>query len=185
MVLSKGDNMRQLIKLSIVLATLAPTATLAQEDHPWAVRDNLSMAVQDFKDNSPIIADMRTYASPDDMVYAPTGDDDGTDDTSNLELMPIYSLLACMHFTNANSDMTVDSGGGYDITVKDAQFASGSWDADVRIIERAEINELESDKTLVLNKVTVGDITMSSNAQRMETVQMMVATCFSGADAGN
>ena len=177
--------MKQLITLSIALALLAPTAALAEQAPPWTVRDNLAMAVQNFSDNSPIIADMRTYASPNDMVYVPTGDGDGTDDTSNLALMPIYSVLACMHFTNANSQMTVDSGGGYDITVKDAQFAHGSWDAHVRIIERAEINELETDTTLILNKVTVGDITMSTNPQRMEAVEMMVATCFAGAGAGN
>jgi len=136
------------------------------------------MAVADFKLNSPIIADMRTYLAPDDTVFAPQGVSDGADDASNTPLMPIYSLLACMNFTNPNSEMTVDSGGGYDIKIKNAKFANGNWDADVRIIERAEINFLDSDTTLVLNKVVAGSLTMQNNADRLAALKLLVSACL-------
>jgi hypothetical protein len=171
-------NIKSVALVVLTLSLALPAAALVQDTYPWAVRDSLSSAITNFKLSSPIIVDMRTYDAPDEMALAPVADGDGTDDTTNVQLMPIYTLLACMHFTNVNSEMTVDSVGGYDIKVKNAQFARGSWDAAVRIIERVEINMLETDKTLILKKVVVGNITMSNNADRLATVRMMVANCF-------
>lgn len=176
----KNTTLKRVTRSSLAGLTMLCMNTLstAQENSAWVVKDSHTMAVADFKLNSPIIADMRTYESSDDPVYVPTGDGDGTDDASNVELMPIYSLLACMNFTNPNSEMTVDSGGGYDIRIKNAKFSGGSWDTDVRIIERTEINLLDSDTTLVLNKVVVGTLTMDTNENRAATVRMLVDACI-------
>lgn len=170
-----------LVPVSIILALISYSFAQDrsdQDDSSWVIRNSLSMAITNFKITSPVIADMRTYEAPDVPVYAPTGDGDGTDDASNIELMPIYSLLACMSFTNLDSVMTVDSGGGYDIRVRNAQFAGGIWDADVRIIERTMINGIESDTTLLLDRVVVGTLAMETNEDRIATIRLLVDACI-------
>jgi|GEM_PF-1958226 len=170
--------MRKYYTLALGLLILtSPMQATGQDAEPWPVRENLSLRIANFKVESPVLEHMRNNDFPNDMTFAPSGDGNGTDDASNIKMMPIYELLACMHITNPESDMSVNAGGGYDITVKNAKFAHGSWDARVMITERAAINLLEADKTLLLSKVVVGDITMGTNDQRRETVKMLVANC--------
>jgi len=165
---------KRMLCASVALSLITSAAVTAQgAEKSWIINADLKSDVEDFIQNSDIVKEMRTLKLPNTMVYSV--------DPLHGPMLPIYDLLACLHLTNPKSEMKVDSGGGYDISMAKVTFPGGVWDASIRFREVQQINLLESQNVYLLDRTMVGTTRLRARAQRVRLVQQLSGACFASA----
>lgn len=157
-----------LARAILVVALLALPAGAAAEG--WKLRADQKDAISDYLATSRAVDDLNTYARGNMTVYASTD--------RETTLISVYDFFACAHLSNPNSHMTIDTGGGVDVTVDEANFARGKWDADVRLAQHTAINELDQTAYLVPTQVRVGRLSFTTKDKMAEAIRWLVAGCL-------
>lgn len=162
--------MRIFIQALCVSVVLSTSAMAADGENPWTIKYEMRGKVASFIKNSPIIQEMHEFKLPNAMVYS----------INNLHgpMLPVYDLLACLHLTNPNSKMEVDSGGGYDIAMQGVQFPGGLWDVDIRFREVQQINMLESQNVYLLDRIIIGVTRLRDTNQKAQVVRQLSKVCY-------
>ena len=149
-----------------------PAIVQADEGGGWTVKDDRQSQVQAFTEESALLVDQRINAVPNTMVHA--GED------FSLPLLPLYDLVACFRFTNPGAIMNVSSGGGVDITVADAQFASGKYLTELWLEEKQKIDLLDSEQVHVVKRLKIHTMLLDAPQERADAIRLMAAACLSG-----
>ena len=158
----------RMIVVGVIAAFSVPSWAMA--DAAWTVTEAMKPKVADVLKTSPITAEMRREEEPNRPVrllrdHAP-------------ELVMSDDLVACLHLTNPNNDMTIDSGGGFDIDIKQVAFPGGEWDAHIRIREMPKIDELNSETVLVLDKFSIGTLRFREEAEMTKALKLLTKACY-------
>ena len=163
---------RVTVTLGMILALSVPATAMAPAwaDVAWTVTGAMQPKVADVLKTSPITAEMRRENEPNRPVrllrdHAP-------------ELVMSDDLVACLHLTNPQNAMTMDSGGGFDIDIDQVTFPGGDWDVHVRIREMQKIDELDSELVLVLDKLIIGALRFIEEAKLKKALRLLTKTCF-------
>lgn len=151
----------------------APGWAMAEDtSEGWAVTSDIQDEINTFAKSSPIVEGMRRFNEPDTMVY--------TLEYSQSPLLPVYDLLACMHLTNPDSKMEVDSGGGFDVTIEDVTFPGGVWPVHVRIREVDRIELLEKYQDFILDKIVIDNLIFRDVDRLVRAIRLLSSVCLEG-----
>jgi len=162
--------MRMFIQALFVSVVLITSAWAAGGETPWPIKYDMRDKVASFIKSSPIVQEMHEFKLPNAMVYSINA--------LHGPMLPVYDLLACLSLTNPRSQMEVDSGGGYDITLQDIQFPGGVWDVDIRFREVQQINLLESQNVYLLDRIIIGTTRLRDVNQKTQAVRQLSKACY-------
>lgn len=162
--------LKSLVVSAITLLIASSGAVADEASSPWVIKADISDDLDDFIANSPIVREMRTNNEPNEMVYAV--------DVDQAPMLPVYELLGCMHLTNPDSKMEVDSGGGFDITIEDVTFPGGVWTVYLRIRQIERIELLDKITMNVLDKISIDDLIFTDIEQIVRTARLLSSACL-------
>ena len=162
---------RTIACLSLILFSQLVTDVSADGKWQWSISSEIQPKVTNFLDVSPIARDLKFYADSDLPLYA--------DKSRHQPLMLAHELIACLAITNPDSKLVVDSGGGYDITVKKAQFATGKYDATFRFQLRTDIELLDKTEYLTLEFFHVEDLILKKKSEQVKALKLLIQGCLS------
>ena len=166
--IAKLTTIRFLLTFVSCLVFLAPSSQAS--DVAWTVKDTMQDTVADFMKASPIAAEMRREGEPSLSVRILEQGAPG--------LVMSDDLVACLHLSNQNNDMVIDSGGGFDIYLKQVSFPGGKWDVHVRIREFECIDELDKTTILVLDKLIIGALRFRDSQILTNALRLLTNACF-------
>ncbi len=155
--------------LSVLFVAIAPFSAAA-EDGAWVVKDEAKSKVAAFLKTSPIAAEMRREKEPNKPVRLLKQRAPG--------LVMSDDLVACLHLTNPDNEITLDSGGGFDIDIHQVKFPGGDWDVHLRIREMQVIDELDSKFVLVLDKMLIGTLRFDDDPKMRKALKLLTKACF-------